>query len=145
MLRRSGGRGQHGCILEPYRFQVFAHAFFAAFASITALAVSTESTGSVEQVRAVYPDNARLKLSGYVQRHVQALAPYASGKAVSSIVGQLYSLSWSAERHCRQHGAKNLLLCHDRCGLDVSEQRGWIVEAARRQGQFRLPAGCAFS
>src|SRR5437868_2793503 len=74
---RWGSGRQLGSILEPRGLQVFQQAFSAAFASETTLAVTTESARSVEQIRAIHPDHTRFKLSGNVQRDVDALAPNA--------------------------------------------------------------------
>ena len=141
---RGRGRGkQCGSILEPRRLQIFQQAFPAALAAESALAVAAETAGSVEQVRAVHPDDPSFQLRGNMQCHVDVLAPNAGRQAIDGVVGQLNRFSRSAKRHRSQHGSEDLLLRNDGCGMHIAQQRGRIVKAARRQSDLRLPASCA--
>src|SRR5580704_15509748 len=83
-LRRCGWAGgrQLWSVLEPRGLQIFEEALSAAFASVTALAVSTESAGSVEQVRAVHPDDTGFELRGHLQGDVDVLAPDAGCQTI---------------------------------------------------------------
>src|SRR5882762_6492343 len=111
-------------MLEPYRLQIFEQAFSAPLATVSAFAVTAKAARSVEQVRTIHPDDASFELCRNVKSHVDALAPDASGKAIHGIVGQFDRFRGSAEGHRRQHRAENLLLRHDRSGVNIAQQGG---------------------
>jgi hypothetical protein len=117
--------------------------FLATFAAEPALAVAAETAGSVEQVRAVHPHDPGLQLRRSLQCDVDVLGPNACCQAIDGIVGQFNRFSGSAKRHGGEHRAEDLLLRDDGCRMHIAQQRGRIVEAARRQRDLRLPAGCS--
>src|SRR5207248_410408 len=88
---RSGAGTQLRSMLQPLRFQVFEQAFSSAFATVAALAISTEAAGGVEHVRAVYPDHSRFDLRRHMKSHVDALTPNARSESVHGVVGQFDS------------------------------------------------------
>ena len=137
--------GNLGAFLNRRRLQVFQQASLAAFAPVSALAVATEATRRVEQIRAVHPHDASFQLCRNVQRHVDVLAPNARRQAIDGIVGQLNRFPRSAKCHCGEHRTEDLLLRDDRCRMYIAKQRGRIIKASRRQRDLRLPAGCALS
>ncbi len=135
---------QCGRALEPLWFQIFDQPLASAFAAVAALAIAAKSAGSVKQVGAIYPNDARLQLCGGVQRHVDALAPDTSSQAVDRVVRQLHSFSRSAKGHRRQNGPEDFLLRDDRRRMHVAQQRRRVIKAARWQHHLGLPASRAF-
>src|SRR5208282_1023953 len=95
---------QSGRALEPCGFQIFQQAFLATLAAVSAFAVAAEAAGSVEQVGAIYPDDAGFELRRNVQRNVDALAPHASRETVLGVVGKLDRFTGSAESHSCKNG-----------------------------------------
>src|SRR5581483_10226014 len=66
-------------------------------------------------------------------------------QAVRRGVSELHRRGWRAEGHRGKYRPEDLLLRHNRCGMNIAEQRGREVESPRRHLNLRLPAGGALS